>query len=261
MRHVLIGYGQLHRQRSHTVGTVYDVVFGSVFQFVERRADVDFYQLRRAFAQLDVVLPSHIFANILVELVAGNTYRLVGNDAAERYDGNLGRAAAYIDHHVAFGGFDVDAYAYGGSHRLVNHIDVATADVLGRVAHGAYLHFGAARRNAYDHTQRRGKQRIAHGNHLHHAAHHLFGGVEVGYHTVLQRADNPNVFGGASVHGLRLVSDGFEFARAVVEGDHRGGIDDDFAIINDNGVRRSQVDGYFLIERKESHIRNCVIVF
>ena len=131
-------------------------------------------------AYLDAVYALHVVLDVGGELVACYADALVGDDAAQGDDGNLGGAAAYVDNHVAFGCLDVEAYAECGRHGLVNHVDVASAGVLGAVAHGAELDFGGAGGDAYDHAQRGGEPAALAADHLNQAANHVLGGVEVG---------------------------------------------------------------------------------
>ena len=90
----------------------------------------------------------------VVELVAADADRLAGDDAAERDDGDLGRAAADVDDHVAGRLLHRQPGADRRGHRLLDDVGgLAGAGVLGRLLHGALLDAGDARRHADDHPR------------------------------------------------------------------------------------------------------------
>ena len=139
--------------------------------------------------------------------------------ATERYYGDFGRAAAYVDNHVAFGGLYVEADAEGCGHRLVNHVDVATVGMFRRVAHGAYFDFRRARGYAHDHAQRRREPVVLGAGLLDEAAYHQLGGVEVGDDALAQGAHGAYAGVPFALHQVGFLAYGDELVGAVVEGD------------------------------------------
>ena len=76
------------------------------------------------------MLLAHVLHDVVGELVASYTYRLLRGDTTERDDSYLGRTTTYVDYHVALRSKDIYADTDSGSHRLVEHVDVTTASVL-----------------------------------------------------------------------------------------------------------------------------------
>src|SRR5690606_26443764 len=67
------------------------------------RADLDFHAFGGRFTDQQIVFGTHILDDILVHFVARDTDAAADDDAAERKDGDLCRAAADVDHHAAAG--------------------------------------------------------------------------------------------------------------------------------------------------------------
>ena len=134
------------------------------------------------------------------------------------------------------------------SHRFVDHVDLAAPGVLRRIAHGTNLHVGRTRRDADHHSQRRGEEAARGFDFLDHAPQHQLRGVEIGDHAVLQRTDRFDVRIGFLVHLPRLLADGDQFSRVNVQGDDRGFVHDDLAVINYQRVGRTEVDGQLLCQ-------------
>ena len=88
------------------------------------------------FPNLDIVLMSHVFLNIIRQVITRNTDGLIRNDTSQRDHGDLRGTTTYIHDHVTFRGFHVQADTQSGSHRLVNHIDIPSSGVFGRVSYG-----------------------------------------------------------------------------------------------------------------------------
>ena len=162
--------------------------------------------------------------------------------------GDLRRAAADVDDHVAFRSLDVETGAQRRGHRLVDHVDLAAAGMLGGVAHGADFDVGRTRRNADHHTQRGGEETARSLDFLDHAAQHQLRGVEVGDHAVFERTDGFDVRVGLLVHLAGLLADGHEFARVDVQRHDRRFVDDDLSVVNYQRVGRSEVDGQLLCQ-------------
>ena len=250
----LVAHGHLHRQCGDAVRSVHDVVFGCVLaQFGECGSHVNLDTFGHAFAHLDVVLAAHVLLYVGSEVVAGDAYGVVAHDASERDDGNFGRASAYVDNHVALRCFDVDADADGCRHGFEDEVDVTSAGVFGRVAHGTQFYFRTARRHSDDHTQRRREESSLAVDHLHQSAYHLLTGIEVGNHAVAQRADGAYVLVCLFVHHLGLFAHGNHLVRAAVEGHYRRLVHHNLAVAGDDGVGRAQVHCYFLCKRENTH--------
>ena len=76
-------------------------------------------------------------------------------------------------------------------------------------------------------------------------AQHLLGHVEVGDHTILERADGANRSWGAAEHPLRLDAHSVHLAGAGVDRHHRGLREHDAATAHvDEGVRGTEVHGH-----------------
>ena len=107
-------------------------------------ADLDLDLLRRRLADEQVVVLAHELHDRHVELVAAGADRRVADDAGQRDDGDLRRAAADVDHHVARRRLDRKPDADRRRHRLGDHEHFLRAGAERRVAHRALLHFGDA---------------------------------------------------------------------------------------------------------------------
>ncbi len=183
------------------------------------------------------MLLAHVILNVGGEDVARHVDRLRADDAAQRDAGDLRRTAADIDHHVALGSLDVQTGTQSGRHRLVDHVDLAAAGVLGRVAHGADLHVEAARGLDL----------------LDHAAQHELRSVEIGDHAVLERTDGLDVGVRLFVHAPRLVTDSHQTARMDVQRHDRRFVDHHLAVIDNQRIGRTEVNRQLLCQRKKSH--------
>ena len=106
------------------------IVVGRCLELSERRTHVHLDLLGRAHAYYHIVGAAHVVLDILGEVIAGNLYALVADDAAQRYHGDFGGAAAYIHYHIAFGRLYVETDTQGSRHRLINHIHIAAISVL-----------------------------------------------------------------------------------------------------------------------------------
>ena len=246
--------GHLHGQGGDAVRAVDDVVLGSlVAQVGECRADVNLDALSHTLGDLHVVLAVHIFLDVGVQVVAGHLDTGVGNNPAERDDGNLRRTATDVDNHVTLGGFHVDTDTDGSGHRFENKIDVTAVGMLGRVANGTQLNLGRAGGDANHHPQRGREQPRTGVYHLDQAAHHLLAGREVGYHAVAQRTDGTYVVMRLFIHHLCLLADGNHLVGTAVEGYNRRLVNHDLVITDNNRVGRAKVHSNLLDKTKESH--------
>ena len=129
-----------------------------------------------------------------------------------------------------------------GRHRLLDQTGPARAGVHGRVADGALLDLGHARRNAEEHAGPR-----------HHAdpvvnladevGDHLLRHVEVADDSVAERSDGDDARRRSTDHSLGLGADGQNLPGLGFQGDDAGLADDDAAVADLNqGVGRAQVD-------------------
>ena len=134
--------------------------------------------------------------------------------------------------------------------------------MLGRVAHSTQLYFSWPTRHAYHHTQWRWEESLTWVNFLYQAAHHLLTRIEVGNDTITQRADDAYLIIRLFVHALGLFTHSHHFFAMRVERYDWRLIHRYFAISDNNGVGRAEVDSQFLCKRKESwkksHFISCV---
>src|SRR5581483_10380023 len=225
----------------------------------ERRADLDLDALGGGFADEHVVLTADVRDDRLVELVAADAHRLGVDDAAERDDRDFGRTAADVEDHRAARLGDRDAGAHRGGDRLFDHVDLARAGVLDRLADGASLDLGRAVGDADDHAG----HRLQHAALLHLAdevLQHLLGDGEVGDDAVTQRADAGDVVRRAAEHALGVEPHRFDFlgaADVVADGDHRRLVEHDAFITNeDQGVGGAEVNGQVVDEQTTDRIEH-----
>ena len=109
--------------------------------------------LCHTFRHLHIVLTAHVLLNVGSKVIASHADRVVGDDATERDNGNLGATTADVDNHVALGSLNVDTDTDGGCHRLKDKIDIAAVGMLGTVADSTEFNLGRARRHTDYHTQ------------------------------------------------------------------------------------------------------------
>src|SRR5687768_4224006 len=169
-------------------------------------ADLDLDLLGRRLADEQVVVLAHELHDRHVQLVAARADRGVAHDAGQRDDGDLGRPATDVDHHVARRRLDRQPDADRRRHRLRDHEHLLRSGAERRVANRALLHLGDAARHAHDHARLHLEDVIV-DDELQKIAQHLLGHVEVGDHAVLHRPDGDHSFRGAAEHPLRLESD------------------------------------------------------
>ena len=135
------------------------------------------------------------------------------------------------------------------------YLVVTAAGVLRGVADGADLDFRRTGRDADDDLEVRREEALVLGIDLaDKAADHHFGRLEVGDDPVPERADGLDAGVGPFVHQLGLLADGDALVGMVVDGDDRRLVEGDLVILEDDGVRRAQVDGQFLCQKVECHI-------
>ena len=190
----------------------------------------------------ELVLALDVVDDRLVHLVAADAQRLRDDDAAERDDGDLGRAAADVDDHVPGRLGDRQPGADRGGHRLLDQVRLARAGRERRLLDGALLDARDAGRNADDDARVREAVLV---HLLDEVPEHLLGDVEVGDDAVLERADRGDRAGRAAEHPLRLDADRVHLAGALVDRDDRRlGEDDAAAAHVDERVGGAEVDGH-----------------
>ena len=207
-----------------------------------RGADLELDLLGRLLADQQLVLALDVVDDRLVHLVAADAQRLRDDDAAERDDGDLGRAAADVDDHVPGRLGDRQPGADRGGHRLLDQVRLARAGGERRLLDRALLDAGDARRDADDDARMREAVLV---HLLDEVAEHLLGHVEVGDHAVLQRADRADRPRRAAEHPLRLEADRVHLAGALVDRDDgRLGEHDAAPAHVDERVGGAEVDGH-----------------
>ena len=218
LQRLLDGAGDLHQalQQSlaHILGVDDDVLGQAVHQIAAldlhghfgvqgvSRADLDLDLLSSALTDEQVVLALDERDDGLVEHVACHPDAAGRHDAAQRDDGDLGRAAADVHDHAAGGLADGQACTDGRSHGLLDDGDLAGTSLQGRLTHRAALDFRHAGRDADDHAGA-GEHAVAAGL-LQEVLQQIGRDVKVRNNAVLQGADGDDAAGGAADDGLCL---------------------------------------------------------
>ena len=182
-------------------------------------ADFHLDALGAALADQQVELPADGRNDRLVHLVAADPDGLADDDAGQRDDRHLGRAAADIDDHVARGLGDRQAGADRCGHRLFDQIDLARSCGERRVADCSLFDLGDARGNADDDARLDEGAPVV-GPHDEVAEHRL-GDLEVGDHPVLHGAHSDDVTRRPAEHLFGLSSDGQHLLAAGCAALHR----------------------------------------
>ena len=207
-----------------------------------RRAYLDFRLLCHALANQKVVLAPHVMDDHLVHLVPRDPDRVADDHATERDDGDLGRAPADVDDHIAGGLLDGQARPDGGGHRLLDEVRLARPRVEGRLLDRALLDFGHAAGDADD-DDRPGREEVALVDALDEMFEHALDDVKVGDDAVFERADRLDVRRRAADHALRFQPDGQNAASLQAHRhDRRLRNDDAFLSDVDERVRRAEID-------------------
>ena len=117
-----------------------------------------------------------------------------------------------------------------------------------RVAHRANLHIGTARRDRDHHLQRRAEQTAIAFDHTDQSPKHQFCRIEISDHAIFQRTDCTNILMGFTMHLAGLLTDSHQLTGMLVDRHDRRLIDNDFAVVYDNRVGRTQVNGQLLCQ-------------
>ena len=200
----------------------------------------------RRLADQDAVVAPHVVRNCLVEAVTADTYRRGIDDAVQRNDGNLGRAAPDVEHHRAPSLVHRHARANGSSHRFVDQEHLASAGALGRFANRAPLDLRRAVRNADQDARARAEIAVA-VRLPYKVLQHLLGDREVGDNAVFQGADRGDVAWRAAQHVLGFGAHSFDDPAATAgifaNRYHRRFVEDDAVAARvDEGIGGAKVD-------------------
>ncbi len=210
------------------------------------RADLDLDALGGRLADQDAVVAAHVIRDRLVEAVAADAHRLGVDDAVQRDHGDLGGAAADVEHHRTARLVDRQARADRGRHRFRDDVDAARARALGRLLDRAALDLGRAEWHADQHARRRAEPAVA----VHLAdevLQHALGVGEVGDDAVLHRAHGGDVARRAANHALGFGADRDDRLAAaagfILDRDHRGLVQHDaLAAYIDQRVGGAEID-------------------
>ena len=200
------------------------------------------------------ILLAHVAHYRFVEFVSADAQRLVDDEAAERDYRYIGRAAAYVDDHVAYRLAYGHVGPYRGRHRLFYQVRFLRADFESRFEHGAPLNVGRPGWDAY-HEAVAHKALKAFRNLFHELAEHVRHRV-VRYDAVAQRAYRHDVARRLAYHDLRVLADGEYLSRRLVHRDDGGLAQDDaLALYEYQDGRRPEVYAYVFIPQNSSASR------
>src|ERR1700730_12436619 len=232
-RHALGEVAAFHRQFAHLLPGI-------------GRTDFDLDALGGRLADEDAVVAAHVVHDRLVHAITADARGVGVHHAIQRQHGNLGGAAANIEHHRAARFVHRQSRAHRRGHRLTHDRHVARARAFGRLADGAPLHLRRTERHTHPHA-RRGLERAVAVHLVDEELQHLLGVGEVGDHTVLHGTHGRDVPGRAPEHGLGLGADGDDHLAAapglVLHRDHGGFVEHDAPVADiDQRIRRTEID-------------------
>jgi hypothetical protein len=208
----------------------------------ERGAGLDLDALGTRLADRQVVAATHVADDRLVHGVAGTAQRLRGQDVAAPQHGDVGRAAADVDHHGGSGP-EHELGAERGRHRLGDEKDLARAERHRGVVDGFALDLRSSGRHA-DQDARAAEAQAA-LRALDEMAQHRLSSHEVGDDAVAQRPHHLEAFRRPSdeCYGLAADRQDLAFAAMGAHGDNGRFIDDDAAADHvHERVGRAEVD-------------------
>ncbi len=194
-------------------------------------------------------LAAHVVDDRLVHRVAGDSQAGGRDDAAQREDRHLGRAAADVDHHRPGRLVDRQAGTDRRRHRLADDVHPPRAGGVGGLADRALLDGGDAAGHA-DHDPRPGERAAAAQHLAHEVAQHLRGDVVVGDDAVLQRPHRHDVPRRPADHPLGLDPDRHYGVGCGVDRDHRRLVEHDAPAARIyQRVRRPEIDRQITAEQ------------
>eukprot|EP00043_Microstomoeca_roanoka_P023785 m.259418 g.259418 ORF g.259418 m.259418 type:complete len:316 (-) comp35303_c0_seq1:250-1197(-) len=180
---------QLFRHAIHQVTSLDDhCVTNTVFRH-QSRADLLLDTLSRGFTNEKVVIAANITDQRLVHLVSAHAHTGCEHNTRKRKHGYLGGTAAYINHHGALWLCHRQAGANCRGHRLINQIHLTGTSLFSRFLYGLALHRCGT--TGYTHNNLRARKRAV-VDLLDKMLDHLLGNMEIGNHTVPQRANGLN---------------------------------------------------------------------
>src|SRR5262249_6555819 len=188
-------------------------------------ANLDLDLFGRALSDQQVVLAFQVIHDGFIHLITRHPDGTRIHDAREGNDGDIGRSAANIDHHVSTWFRNGKAGSNGCHHRLFYQVNLARLCAVSRVHDGALFYLGNFRRDT-NHDARM-HHHLAVVRLLNEVVQHLLGDLEVGDYTVFHRLDGHDIAGRAAQHLFGFLADGFDFACVFVDGDDRWLVDDD----------------------------------
>ena len=195
----------------------------------------------------------HVLNDRIVHGVAGDADRSAVDDAGQRDDGDVGRAAADIDDHVPGCLGHRQPGADRSGHRLVDEMDFSRLGPVGAVLDGAPLHRRDLGRHADDDPRADPRPQAA-MRFFHEVGQHLLGGVEVGDHAAADRPHRPDVRRRASDHVAGAQADGFDRPGRGVQRHDRRLVDDDAAAAReDAGVGGTKINCQIAAEAGHTH--------
>src|SRR5690606_1559228 len=209
--------------------------------------------LGRPVPDEQVVVSLEVLNDGVVQLVAAHANRLVDHDARERDDGDLRRAAADIDDHVADGLLYIQPDADCRRHGFIDEIDLPRTGMLCRVTDGTLFHLGDAARHADDH--------IANGGHPalldlpDEPADELLGHLEIRDDAMLQGTNRFDLLVRALVHLLGFIADSERFSAVSVQGNNAWLVEHDTPPLDvDQRVGCPEIDCDVRRQVEEAHL-------
>ena len=183
---------------------------------------------------------AHIGRNGLVKRVARDLDGRGRRNAVQTQNGDIRRAAANIDDHMALRPGDRQLRAKRGSERLLDQIDAARAGLHGGLNDRAFLDLGDAGRDGDDHAGLDEREFV---DLLEKLLKHFLRHFIVADNAVAQRAHGDDVAGGAAKHIARSRADLQNLAGILVHGhDRRLAQDDAAPLYIAEHVCRAKVD-------------------
>ena len=210
--------GRAERERARQAGhqaaalDLHDLLLGARID----AADGLFDLLRRALTDERVVLAAHIFDDRLVELVARDLDRGGLDDAAERDDRDVGRAAADVSDQIAVRPADVETRADGRRDRLLDEEHALRTGLRAGVDDRTLLDLGDDRGHADDDVRLEQAEALYLADEL---LDHQLGHLVVRNDALAQRTDGDDVVRRAAEGLLRLRADRHELSRHLVHRD------------------------------------------
>ena len=123
--------------------------------------------------------------------------------------------------------------------------------MFGTVAHCTELHFSRTRRHTNHHADAGGEKVATGAHHVDEAAHHLFAGVKVRNHAIVQRANHTDFLAGLFIHELRTLTHCDSLLSGWVECHYRRLVHGNLTIRDNDGVCCAEVHGKLTLHREK----------